>query len=157
MDDYQILYEKAKAIAMKAHAGQKDKGGMDYITHPLRVSELCRTKQAKIAALLHDVVEDSDVTCEDLMAEGIPKEMVAVVDLLTLRPGIKRQDYIRRLGKHPIAREVKMADLLHNMDPTREVLPAFSEGIEESRRRYYREFLYLYENPPRTDETTSIG
>ena len=148
MEDYQSLYEKAYAIAERAHKGQKDKGGRDYITHPLRVSELCHTQEAKVAALLHDVVEDSDVTGEDLLAEGIPEDIVEVVELLTQRPDIRREDYIKRLCRHPIAREVKMVDLLHNMDPTREVLPEFLDGIDEVRRRYYREFLYLYENPP---------
>jgi (p)ppGpp synthase/HD superfamily hydrolase len=79
--------ERAIAIAAAAHTGQTDKGGQPYILHPLRVMMRCTTADEQIAAVLHDVVEDSDVTLADLEQEGFPRSVVEAVEALTKRPG----------------------------------------------------------------------
>ena len=143
MKDFNALYEKARAIAERAHKGQKDKGGREYILHPVAVSSMCQSKEAKVAALLHDVLEDSDLSAKDLLDEGIPEEIVDVVLLLTKEAGYDRDAYIRRIAEHPVACEVKMADLMHNMDPHRDILPEYADGMKEYRKRYQREYDYL--------------
>ncbi|MGN0056174.1 MAG: HD domain-containing protein [Atopobiaceae bacterium] len=109
----------ADEVAARAHAGQVDRGGRPYIEHPRHVSAECQTMIAKIAALLHDTVEDTDVTLDDLTATGFPPEVVEAVDLLTHRDGVPYLDYVKRAGSNPIAREVKIADLHHNLDVKR--------------------------------------
>ncbi|MCR4797719.1 MAG: GTP pyrophosphokinase [Lachnospiraceae bacterium] len=152
MKDYNALYEKARAIAERAHKGQKDKGGREYILHPIAVSSMCQSKEAKVVALLHDVLEDSDLSPEDLLREGIPGEIVEVVLLLTKKAGYDRDAYIRRIAEHPVAREVKMADLMHNMDPHRDILPEYAEGMKEYRKRYQREYDFLKAFPENDPE-----
>ena len=75
------MLEKAKEIAEKAHAGQRDKGGNPYILHPIRVMERCETELEKITAVLHDVVEDSEYTLEDLRKKGFPEEILEALEL----------------------------------------------------------------------------
>ncbi len=141
---YEQLYSLAYEVAAKAHAGQRDLGGNDYILHPVAVSEICHSKEAKIAALLHDVIEDTPVTAEELLEKGIPKNIVHAVVLVSKTADFEEEDYFTRIKENPIAREVKLADLLHNLDPKRTVPPDKQAYVEEKRRRYYREFLYLY-------------
>jgi len=109
----------ATQIATKAHEGQKDKVGVDYILHPLTVSSYCKTERGKIAAVLHDVVEDTDVTLDDLRAAGIGEDVVAAVDCLTWRSGEALEDYFCRIVPNDIAVEVKFADMRHNGDAAR--------------------------------------
>ncbi len=141
---YEQLYSLALEIATEAHAGQRDLGGVDYIRHPVAVSEICHSKKAKVAALLHDVIEDTPVTAEDLRSRGIPDEIVEAVVLVSKTVDFEEEDYFTHIKGNPIAREVKMADLLHNLDPRRTVPPEKQAYVDEKRRRYYREFLYLY-------------
>jgi (p)ppGpp synthase/HD superfamily hydrolase len=107
--------ETALKIAVEAHFGQKDKGGRPYIFHPLRVAARCSGK-AKVAALLHDTVEDTSVTFEQLAELGIDGEILAAVRLLTHDKSIPYFDYVRKVKENPIAREVKLSDLMDNMD-----------------------------------------
>lgn len=111
--------ELAIRIAAEQHAGQKDKAGACYIMHPLRLMMRMNTDTARIAAVLHDVVEDSSITLDDLREAGIPSEAVRVVDLLTRRPGQGKEAYYRRLGSDGVARAIKLADLEDNMDVRR--------------------------------------
>ena len=113
------MLEKAKEIAEKAHAGQRDKGGNPYILHPIRVMERCETELEKITAVLHDVVEDSEFTLEDLRKEGFPEEILEALDCLTHPRGEKYMDYIERVCQNPLAVRVKYADLQDNMDLSR--------------------------------------
>ncbi len=110
--------ETALKIAVEAHFGQRDKGGRPYIFHPLRVAGRC-TGKAKVAALLHDTVEDTSVTFEELAAQGIDEEVIAALRLLTHDKSVPYLDYVRKVKENPIAREVKMSDLQDNMDLTR--------------------------------------
>lgn len=111
--------ERAIEIAAKNHTGQKDKGGEPYILHPLRVMMGVRGENEKIAAVLHDVVEDTSITLDDLRREGFADAIVRAVDALTKRPGETRLDAGRRAAADPIARKVKLSDLADNMNLTR--------------------------------------
>jgi len=116
----ETLLGKAVAIAESAHKGQKDKAGADYILHPLRVMEKGETEIEKICGVLHDVVEDSDWTFEALKKEGFTKKVITVLRCLTKET--ENEDYnkfIKRVAKNPVAIQVKINDLLDNMDITR--------------------------------------
>ncbi len=116
---YTPLTKKALRIAYSAHHGQRDKGGLPYIHHPLHVAERMTDELSCAAALLHDVVEDTDWTFDELAAEGIPAPVLEALQLLTHRPSDSYMDYVRGLRSNPIARAVKLADLDHNSDLTR--------------------------------------
>lgn len=111
--------EKALEIATKAHEGQYDKSGVPYIEHPKHVAEGVHGDISKATAYLHDVIEDTDVTADDLRRVGIPEEVVEAVVVLTHGEHENYYDYIRRVKKNPIAKEVKIADLKHNSDRSR--------------------------------------
>lgn len=121
--EFNLYYETALKIAIFAHCGQKDIGNEPYILHPLLVSENCRTDKGKITALLHDVVEDSDLTIEDIKKRIPDEEILTALNLLTKketdRNGQGYQCYLCRIKNNSIACEVKMADLRHNMDLSR--------------------------------------
>lgn len=112
------ILKVAKLVATIAHSGQVDKGGNDYITHPEAVANAVETEEEKTVAWLHDVVEDTYVTLEDL-AEVFPAEVVNAVDSITWRPNESREHYLHRVAANPIAVEVKIADLIHNSDLSR--------------------------------------
>lgn len=111
--------ERALQIAVKYHEGQKDKNGEPYIFHPIRVMMRCTDPTAKIAALLHDVVEDSHLEIADLQAEGFSQEVLDVVSLLTHDPDVSYEDYVEAIATHPLAVQVKLADLEDNSDVRR--------------------------------------
>lgn len=108
--------EKAIEIAARAHAGQMDKGGNPYILHPLRLMLSQSDPAARIAAVLHDVVEDTPVTLDDLRQVGFAADVLTAVDALTKRAGEDRLSAARRAAANPIARLVKLADVADNMD-----------------------------------------
>lgn len=110
---------EAVALAIRAHDGQLDKAGKPYIGHPLRVMGSVTTEHEQMAAVLHDVVEDTPVTTDDLAAAGVPPEVVAAVDALSKRPGEAQPDYLRRVAADPIAIVVKRADIADNSSPRR--------------------------------------
>lgn len=109
------LIERAVAIALEAHAGQVDKAGAPYILHPLRLMTQMQTEEEQLAAVLHDVVEDSDFTFETLQAAGIPEEVIETLKLLTHQETDSYEAYVRKIKPHPVARKVKLADLTDNM------------------------------------------
>ena len=111
--------EKAIAIAAAAHAGQVDKGGQPYILHPLRVMLRVTSLEERIAAVLHDAVEDTPVTFEELHAQGFSEAVVEAVRALTKLPGEGRLAAAERAAANPIARAVKLADNAENMDLSR--------------------------------------
>lgn len=139
-------YELALEIATKAHAGQVDKSGVDYIKHPVVVASFCKNSRAKVAALLHDVIEDTSVTADDLRRQGIEDDIVDAVVLLTKPDAFdKERDldaYLSAIKKNPIAREVKLCDLLHNMDPKR-TMPDMQWKARKN-AEYYEQFKYLF-------------
>lgn len=111
--------EKAIEIAARAHAGQVDKAGAPYVFHPLRLMLAVKTPSERMAAVLHDVVEDTTVTLADLRDEGFPPEVLAAVEALTKRTGESRLESAARAAKDPIALIVKLADVTDNMDLSR--------------------------------------
>jgi len=128
--------ERAIAIAAEAHAGMVDKAGAPYILHPLRVMLRVNDDRARIAAVLHDIVEDTDWTIERLRAEGFDEEVLAAIDALTRREGEDYFDFCRRAAQNPIARIVKRADLEDNLDLSRipNPTPKDLERVERYRR-----------------------
>ena len=111
--------ERAIEIAAKAHSGQVDKGGHSYVLHPLRLMLSVSSSHERMAAALHDVVEDTDLTLSDLASEGSPPEVVSAIQALTKLPGEARVEAAHRAAAHPIARVVKLADVADNMDTSR--------------------------------------
>lgn len=128
--------DKAVRIATQAHHGQKDRYGQPYFLHPLRVMERMDSESAKIVAVLHDVVEKSDWTLEDLRREGFSGEIVAAVDKLTKRDGESYATHIERAKTSPLSRSVKLADLEDNMDTDRITEPS---AEDETRLARFRE------------------
>ena len=115
---YTELTIKAMVLAYTAHHGQFDKGGVPYIFHPIHLAETMDDEISTCVALLHDTVEDTDVTLEQL-AKEFPREIVEAVELLTHRDGVEYFDYVRSIKANPVAVKVKLADLAHNGDPKR--------------------------------------
>ncbi len=141
--------ERAIEIAARAHAGQVDKAGAPYILHPLRVMMSVRAPHEQMAAVLHDVIEDTDTTLADLEAEGFPGDVLDAIAALTKQKGESRLDAARRAAAHPIARIVKLADVSDNMDLSR--LPNPAEADRE-RLRQYSEVKALLEAAAADDE-----
>ena len=117
--------ERAIEIATEAHRGQRDKAGNDYIGHPLRVMAAGKTPEEKIVGVLHDVVEDSDWTLEELAAEGFAPEIIEALRCLTHAEEEPYDRYITRIKGNPLAVAVKLNDLTDNMDIRR--LPYLSD------------------------------
>ena len=115
--------ERAISIAAEAHAGQVDKAGQPYILHPLRVMLRVSTEEERIAAVLHDVVEDTTVTLEQLATEGFSKSILTAVKALTKLPGESRMEAASRAAVNSLARTVKLADNSENMDLSRIAAP----------------------------------
>ena len=135
------MIDIALAIARKAHAGQVDKAGVDYIQHPLYVASQVKTEQEKAVALLHDVLEDSDITASDLLAYGLSNEVVTAVQTLTKKKGQSYQDYLEKVKSNNLARVVKLADLKHNSDLSR--LKTVSNTDYERVKKYKNAIRYL--------------
>ena len=131
---FMATLERAIEIAKTAHAGQFDKAGKPYIFHPIRVMLRVHNEFEKMVAVLHDVVEDTPVTLEDLKREGFLPEVVQAIDALTKRPGETRLEAAKRAAAHPLARTVKLADNAENMDLSR--IPNPTERDYERLREY---------------------
>jgi (p)ppGpp synthase/HD superfamily hydrolase len=139
--------EVAIGIALKAHEGQIDKGGNPYVLHPLSVMTKVSSIHEKIVAVLHDVVEDSDMTLEQLKQYGFSTEIVDAIDQLTKREGEPYDDFIARCKMNPISRKVKIADIRDNMDMTRMKEPGQKDFIRLE--KYLKALSVLDENTPR--------
>ena len=133
--------ERAIAIAAEAHAGQSGKDGTPYILHPIRVMTRVEGLDAQMAGILHDVVEDTPVTLEQLRAEGFSPAVVDAVDSLTHRQGEDYFAYVARAGANPLARRVKLADLEDNMNVKR--LAAVTDKDLERIRKYHKAWMIL--------------
>ena len=137
----QKLLDKAIALAKIAHEGQVDKGGHSYINHPLRVMNAVETVEEKIVAVLHDAVEDSDLTIDDLKREGFSEEIVCAIAAITKLEGEKRKDYLKRVELNKIALKVKIADMNDNADISRIYNPG--DRDRERTRIYKKNILKL--------------
>ena len=132
--------KKALKLCFEAHKNQVDKSGMPYVFHPFHVAEQMTDEATTIVALLHDVVEDTDYTLEDLAAEGFGKVMTHEDDVPYL-------DYVAKLKDNPIARAVKLADLAHNSDLSR--IGEVDEETRERLEKYQKAIALLKGNPLR--------
>ena len=129
---YSEKVKKALLIAYEAHAGQFDQAGYPYFLHPYHLAEQMTDEDGVIVALLHDVVEDTDVTLDDLRREGFDETILSALSLLTHVKGIPYAEYVDRIKDDPLARRVKIADLRHNTDTTRGAdTPHFKKKREE--------------------------
>ena len=135
-----MFKELALQIAQKAHAGQVDKAGKDYILHPITVASYMDTDIEKTIAYLHDVLEDTDVTV-DALRKIFPNEIVDTLITLTHRKDESYFEYIQRVSKSKLAKKIKVADLLHNLDITRIKEPTKQDY--ERLEKYKKAILYL--------------
>lgn len=131
---YTPLTNKAMCIAYAAHHDQVDYNGIPYIFHPIHLAETMDDEVSCCAALLHDVVEDTDVTMEQL-AKEFPEEVIRVLKLLTHEKDVDYFEYVRAIKADPIAVKIKLADLAHNGDQTR----CIGSGLPEERLAYWRQ------------------
>ena len=133
--------QKAYEIAKRAHLGQVDKAGEDYIKHPEKVASFVKTDEEKAVAYLHDVIEDTELTLEDLYEYGFSKEVIEAVDIITKKRGEDYQSYLNSVKKNKLARAVKLADLRHNSDLTR--LTKVTEKDIERKEKYQKAIDFL--------------
>ena len=141
------MIEKAYRLAEASHEGQFRKTGEAYIEHPLAVAgilaELGMDSTCIAAAIMHDVVEDTDYTLEDLSKMGYPSEVIDVLRLLTHAPEVPYFDYVKAISVNPIAKQVKLADLAHNSDVTR--LDEIDERAVTRTEKYKKAIVMLSE------------
>lgn len=133
--------EKAYEIAKKAHLGQIDKAGEDYIKYPEKVASFVNSDEEKAVAYLHDVIEDTELTLEDLREYGFSEEVLKAVDVITKKKGQDYQTYLNSVKENKLARVVKLADLRHNSDLTR--LINITEKDIERKEKYQKAIDFL--------------
>ena len=133
--------EKAYEIAKKAHLGQIDKAGEDYIKHPEKVASFVNSDEEKAVAYLHDVIEDTELTLEDLREYGFSEEVLKAVDVITKKKGQDYQIYLYSVKENKLARVVKLVDLRHNSDLTR--LMNITEKDRERKEKYQKAIDFL--------------
>ena len=138
---YTPITKLALRICFDAHKDQVDKSGLRYVFHPFHLAEQMETEHEVCVALLHDVMEDTDLTARDLIEAGIPQAYVATCELMTHAPGVPYLDYVRTLKDNPVARKVKIADLRHNSDLSR--LNGEPTASDLARREKYQMALDL--------------
>lgn len=144
---YTPLTNKALRIAYAAHHGQTDQAGLPYIYHPYHLAEQMTDEFSICTALLHDVVEDTEMTFEQLEPE-FPREIIKALRLLTHEKGTDYFAYIRAIGANPLARAVKLADLQHNADETRlDGCPGIPQEQRQRWREKYARALRLLSEP----------
>lgn len=131
---YTPMVNRALRLAYRAHAGQLDCGGVPYIFHPYHLAEQMDDERSICVALLHDVVEDTPVTLEEIQRE-FSSEIAEAVALLIHDPSTDYFAYVRRLKANPLARKVKLADLMHNADQAR----CAGAGIDPVKLQHWRE------------------
>ena len=139
---YTEMTVRAARIAEQAHRGQYDKGGMPYIYHPLHLAEQMHDEYTAAIALLHDVMEDTDIT-EAALAAQFPPRVMDALRLLTHDPAEDYFDYVRRIRENPDAKAVKLADLRHNSDTGRLPESAAADPETAERCEKYRQAIRL--------------
>ena len=132
-EDITNLLDKAALICVSKHQGQRDKAGTSYFQHPMRVAMNCDKDEEKIVALLHDTIEDTDVTPEWLKQQGFSEEIVEAILSVTRNPGEDYQEFVARAKKNPIGRIVKIHDLEDNLNVIRlkEITPEMTDRINK--------------------------
>ncbi|MBR7132678.1 MAG: bifunctional (p)ppGpp synthetase/guanosine-3',5'-bis(diphosphate) 3'-pyrophosphohydrolase [Clostridia bacterium] len=128
--------KKALKLCFEAHKNQTDKSGMPYVFHPFHLAEQMETEETAVVALLHDVIEDTDYTLEDIRKMGLGETVVNALSLLTHDDAVEYMDYVRAIKENSVAKSVKLADLRHNSDLSR--LDAVDEKALTRREKYLK-------------------
>ena len=147
-----MIYTKLTCTAMKtaykAHHGQFDKNGVPYIFHPIHLAEQMTDEYTTCAALLHDVIEDTSVTAEEL-EKVFPKEVTEALKLLTHDKSVDYFEYVEKISTDPVAKAVKIADLKHNSDMSRDIDEKQRTAPENLKRlEKYKKALNILTNNP---------
>ena len=140
---YTNLTKQALKLCFEAHKEQMDKSGMPYVFHPFHLAEQMTDEATTIVALLHDVVEDTDTTFEDLEKQGFGEEIISALKLLTHNDNTPYMDYVAEIKNNKIASAVKLADLKHNSDLTR--LDVVDEKALKRKEKYEKAIKFLEE------------
>lgn len=135
---YTIMVNKALNVCYSAHKDQVDKSGVPYVFHPYHLAEQFDEEDYVVTALLHDVVEDTSRTIEDLKWLGFNDNVITAVELLTHDKEVPYEEYVKKLSTNPIAKAVKIKDLEHNMDASRLLVPNPSRYL-----KYKKAYDYL--------------
>lgn len=146
--EYRDLLPVAFALAVQAHGGTLNSDGTPYILHPLRLMMAARGYEEQIVAILHDTIEDTPLTREELRAAGFPQAILHALDALTKRAGEDYDAFIERIALNPLAALVKLLDLYDNIDVTR--LPALGDWELKRTAKYHRAILRLRQEHPGT-------
>lgn len=140
---YTSLTKKALKLCFEAHKEQTDKSGMPYVFHPFHLAEQMTDEATTVVALLHDVVEDTDITFEDLKEQGFSDEIINALKLLTHDKNTPYMEYVGDIKKNKIATAVKLADLKHNSDLSR--LDIIDEKALKRKEKYEKAIKFLKE------------
>ena len=140
---YTEMTKRALSLCFEAHKDQKDKSGLPYVFHPFHLAEQMEDEETTVVALLHDVVEDTEYTIEDLQKAGFTQNVISAIALMTHDPQMPYMEYVRAIKSNPIARAVKLADLRHNSDMTR--LDIITQRDEERAQKYLDAIVILEE------------
>lgn len=147
LDSSASMVERARQVAVQAHLGQTRWNGDAYVTHPFRVAEAMLrrgiTEDGQIVANLHDVIEDTDVTLDDLRAFGFSEEQIVAVDSVTKRNGENYLDFVLRAKANPIGRCVKIEDIEDNLRDITDAREGQSRDLHENRRAKYQMALWI--------------
>lgn len=138
---YTPLTKKAMKLCFQAHKDQLDKSGIPYVFHPIHLAEQMDDEYSTVTALLHDVVEDTSYTFEDLRNFGYPEAVLEALRLLTHDKAVPYMEYVAAVRENPIARKVKLADLRHNSDITR--LDVIDQRALERVKKYREAINFL--------------
>ncbi len=141
---YTELTKKAMKIAFDVHKEQTDKTGLPYIYHPIHLAEQMKDEQSICVALLHDTVEDGDISFELLRKIGFTEEIISAIELLTHDENVPYMEYVKKISQNPIAKTVKLADLKHNSDLSR--LTVVDEKALSRYEKYKAAILLLEES-----------
>ena len=140
---YTPLTKKALRLCFDSHKEQTDKTGMPYVFHPFHLAEQMDDEISTVCALLHDVVEDTNTTFDDLSDMGFPAEVIEVLKLLTHEEGVPYMNYVEKISHNPIATKVKIADLTHNSDLTRMSENEIDEYALQRNEKYKNAISFL--------------
>ncbi len=140
---YTDLTKKALKLCFEAHKEQVDKSGLPYVFHPFHLAEQMTDEETTVVALLHDVVEDTDLNFYDLEKQGFSDEIITALNLLTHDKAVPYMDYVAEIKKNSIAAKVKLADLKHNSDLTR--LSVVDEKALQRKAKYEKAIRFLEE------------
>lgn len=140
---YTPATKKALRLCFEAHKDQNDKGGIPYVFHPFHLAEQMKDEDTTIVALLHDVIEDTDYTFDDLKTFGFDDVIIDALKLMTHDESVPYMEYVMAIKTNPIARAVKLADLQHNSDLSR--LDVIDEKARKRKDKYMEAIKLLEE------------